>query len=282
MTFEPESLGRSRSDLAEALRSERKRVGLTQTRLARRCNMSQTKISNIEGGKLTPTVLDVELIIEALGIDGPVSEEILGLARTANTEWQDQWASQRRGLDKKQNELARLESLTVEFRFFLPTMITGLLATPEYVRASLAGNSGDMSKIVAKKLERQQVLLDSSKFFTFLLTEQAVRWPLASSIAMAMQLDRLASVSRIPNIRLGVIPLGTVGPIAETPLSVFTVYDRRLVQVETNTGALILRDHRDVNAYRDDFDRYESYAAFGDECRELLSEWSMIFTRQRQ
>lgn len=282
MSFEPESLGRSRTDLAEALRGERKRVGLTQTRLARRCNMSQTKISNIEGGKLTPTVLDVELIIEALGMDGPVSEEILGLARTANTEWQDQWASQRRGLDKKQNELARLESLTTEFRFFLPTMITGLLATPDYVRASLAGNSGDMSKIVAKKLERQQVLLDSSKFFTFLLTEQAVRWPLASPIAMAMQLDRLASVSRIPNIRLGVIPLGTVGPIAETPLSVFTVYDRRLVQVETNTGALILRDHRDVNAYRDDFDRYESYAVFGDECRELLSEWSMIFTRQRQ
>ncbi|MGJ5890934.1 helix-turn-helix domain-containing protein [Streptomyces niveiscabiei] len=282
MTFEPESLGRSRSDLAEVLRSERKRAGLTQTRLARRCNMSQTKISNIEGGKLTPTIFDVELIIEALGINGPVAERILELARTANTEWQDDWASQRRGLDKKQNDLARLEAVTTEFRFFLPTMITGLLATPDYVRASLAGNSGDMSKTVAKKLERQQILLDSSKFFTFLLTEQAVRWPLASPIAMAMQLDRLTSVSRIPNVQLGVIPLGAVGPITETPLSVFTVYDRRLVQVETNTGALILRDRRDVSAYRDDFDRYESYAVFGDECRNLLSEWAMIFTRQRQ
>ncbi len=244
--------------------------------------MSQTKISNIEGGKLTPTIFDVELIIEALGINGPVAERILELARTANTEWQDDWASQRRGLDKKQNDLARLEAVTTEFRFFLPTMITGLLATPDYVRASLAGNSGDMSKTVAKKLERQQILLDSSKFFTFLLTEQAVRWPLASPIAMAMQLDRLTSVSRIPNVQLGVIPLGAVGPITETPLSVFTVYDRRLVQVETNTGALILRDRRDVSAYRDDFDRYESYAVFGDECRNLLSEWAMIFTRQRQ
>ncbi|MFC5802562.1 helix-turn-helix domain-containing protein [Streptomyces formicae] len=67
MTFEPESLGQSRSDLAEALRSERKRAGLTQTRLAQRCNMSQTKISNIEGGKLTPTIVDVELILEAIG-----------------------------------------------------------------------------------------------------------------------------------------------------------------------------------------------------------------------
>ncbi|WP_149184952.1 helix-turn-helix transcriptional regulator [Streptomyces sp. TRM49041] len=282
MTFEPERLGQSRSDLAEALRGQRKRAGKTQTWLARRCNMSQTKVSNIESGKLTPSLVDVELILEALGADNPISAEILSLARTANTEWQDHWSSSRRGLDKKQNELARLEAVSTEFRFFLPTMITGLLATPDYVRASLARNSGDMSKTVAKKLERQQILMDSAKFFTFLLTEQAVRWPLASPIAMAMQLDRLASVSRIPNVRLGVIPLRMVGPVVETPLSVFTVYDRRLVQVETHTGALILRDHRDVSAYRDDFDRYESYAVFGDECRELLTEWSMSFTRQRQ
>lgn len=244
--------------------------------------MSQTKISNIESGKLTPTIVDVELILEAIETEGPVTTKILALARTANTEWQNDWASQRRGLDKKQNELARLEAVTTEFRFFLPTMITGLLATPDYVRASLARNPGDMSKVVAKKLERQRILLDSSKSFTFLLTEQAVRWPLASPIAMAMQLDRLASVSRIPNVRLGVIPLGIAGPVTETPLSVFTVYDRRLVQVETHTGALILRDHRDISTYRDDFERYESYAVFGDDCRELLAEWAKIFTRPRQ
>ncbi|MGW4909674.1 helix-turn-helix domain-containing protein [Streptomyces sp. NPDC004270] len=277
MTFDPESLGQSRSGLAEALRNERKRAGLTQTRLARLCNMSQTKISNIEGGKLTPTIVDVELILEAIGTESPVATEILALARTANTEWQDLWASRRRGIDKKQNDLAGLESVTTEFRFFLPTMITGLLATPDYVRASLARNPGDMSKTVAKKIERQQVLTDPTKFFTFLLTEQAARWPLAPPIAMAMQLDRLISVSRIPNVRLGVIPLGTVGPVTETPLSVFTIYDRRLVQVETHTGALILRDHRDVTAYRDDFERYESYALYGDECREQLAEWADRF-----
>ncbi|MFJ2603443.1 Scr1 family TA system antitoxin-like transcriptional regulator [Streptomyces sp. NPDC087425] len=278
MTFEPESLGRSRSDLAEALRNERKRAGLAQTRLAQRCNMSQTKISNIESGKLTPTLIDVELILEAVGSDSPAAAKIIGLARTAHTEWQDDWASQRRGLDKKQNELARLETVTTEFRFFLPTMITGLLATPDYVRASLARNSGDLSKTVAKKLERQHVLLDSSKSFTFVLTEQAVRWPLVSPLAMAMQLDRLVSVSRIPQVRLGVIPLGMGGPVVDTPLSVFTLYDRRLVQIETNTGALILRDHRDVNAYRDDFERYETYAVFGNECRELLSDWALGFS----
>ncbi|MER5882612.1 helix-turn-helix transcriptional regulator [Streptomyces sp. NPDC001941] len=282
MTFEPEALDRSKSDLAEALRSERKRAGLTQTALARRCNMSQTKISNIEGGKLTPAIVDVETILEAIGTETPVATKILVIARTALTEWQDDWSSLRRGLDKKQDELARIDAITTEFRFFLPMMITGLLATPDYVRASLAGVSGDISRTVAKKLERQQVLLDTSKYFTFLLTEQAVRWPLVPPVAMAMQVDRLVSVSRIPNVRLGVIPLERLEPVPETPLSVFTVYDRRLVQVETHTGALILRDHRDVKAYRDDFERYEEYAVFGGACRALLAQWSEGFTRQGQ
>ncbi|MFJ1592153.1 helix-turn-helix domain-containing protein [Kitasatospora albolonga] len=280
MTFEPERLGQSRSDLAEALRSLRRRAGKTQTWLARRCNMSQTKVSNIESGKLTPAIFDVELILEKLGTDDPTASQILELVRTANTEWQDNRSSLRRGLDKKQNELTRLEAVTTEFRFFLLSAITGLLATPEYVRASIADVPGDQSKTIAKKLERQSVLYDSSKSFTFLLTEQAIRWPLLPPLAMAMQLDRLASVSRIPSVRLGVIP--SAGHIPEMPLNTFTVYDRRLATVETGTGALILRDHRDVNAYRKDFERYESYATFGDECRELLNGWSALFTRQRK
>ncbi|WP_323449269.1 helix-turn-helix domain-containing protein [Streptomyces yaizuensis] len=282
MTLEPERLGQSRSDLAEALRAERRRAGLSQTALARRCNMSQTKISNIESRKLTPTIVDVELILEALQADGKLARDILSLARSANTEWQDDWSSRRRGLDKKQNELSRLEAVTVEFRFFLPTMITGLLATPEYVRASLSRNAGDMSKTIAKKLERQRVLMDSSKRFTFLLTEQAVKWPIVSPLEMAMQLDRLVSLSRIPTVRIGVIPNGLAGPVGVNPLSVFTVYDHRLATVETPTGAVLLRDHRDIAEIREHFDRYEELAMFGDDCRSLLSDWSGNFTRQRQ
>ncbi|GLU45887.1 helix-turn-helix domain-containing protein [Nocardiopsis ansamitocini] len=280
MAFDPGALRRSRSDLAAALKEERNRAGWTQVRLAKRCNMSQTKVSNIESGKLTPAIVDVELILESLGANGPLATEILSLARSANTEWQDHWTSRRRGLDKKQNELARLEARTKEFRFFLLSMVTGLLATPDYVRASIADVSGDQQKTIAKKLERQSILLDTEKSFTFILTEQAARWPILPPLAMAMQLDRLTSVSRLPNVQLGVLPL--IGHIPERPLNTFTVYDRRLATVETGTGALTLRDHRDVNAYRDDFDRYEKYTVWGENCRGLLSEWSMIFTRQRQ
>ncbi|MGV9314549.1 helix-turn-helix domain-containing protein [Streptomyces sp. NPDC003691] len=278
MTLEPRRLDRSRSDLAEALRDLRKQAGRTQTWLARRCAMSQTKVSNIESGKTAPALVDVELIVEALGIEPAVADRLLALTRTANTEWQDHRSSRRRGLDKKQNELARLEAVTTEFRFFLLSTITGLLATPDYIRASLADVPGDQSRTIAKKLGRQSVLHDPGKSFTFLLTEQAVRWPLLPPSGMTAQLDRLAAVSRLPAVRVGVIPLD--GHIDARPLSTFTVYDRRLATVETGTGALVLKDRRDVDSYREDFARYERHALFGDGARAVLSEWARVLTRR--
>lgn len=111
-------------------------------------------------------------------------EQMSPATHAADTEWQDVWSQRDRGLDKKQDELAEFERLSTEFRYFLPSMVTGLLATPAYVRASLARSPGDHSKTIAKKLERQAVLHDVSKRFTFLLTEQAVRWPILPVPAM--------------------------------------------------------------------------------------------------
>ncbi|MGW0706652.1 helix-turn-helix domain-containing protein [Streptomyces sp. NPDC002643] len=275
MTFEPEELGQSRADLADTLKTLRKRVGITQTRLALRCNMSQTKISNIEGGKLTPSLVDVELILRALEAPPELASHVATLARTANTEWQDAWSQRRTGLEKKQNLLVGFERSATEFRYFLLSMVTGLLATPEYVRASLAHIPGDHSKAIAKKLERQSVLYDASKSFTFILTEQAVRWPFLPAHAMAMQVDRLVSISLLPNVRLGVIPLEGHMPMA--PLNTFTVYDTWMATAETQTGAMVFRDHRDVSAYLEEFSVYEGYALFEDEGRERLSEWARRF-----
>ncbi|UNO40294.1 helix-turn-helix transcriptional regulator [Streptomyces sp. MST-110588] len=275
MTLNPEELGRSKADLAETLRGLRKRAGITQTRLAQRCNLSQTKVSNIEGAKLTPSLVDVELILRALDAPPELVAQVTALARVANTEWQDVWSQRRTGLEKKQNELAGFEKTSTEFRYFLLSMVTGLLATPEYVRASLAGIPGDHSKAMTKKLERQAVLYDTSKRFTFILTEQAVRWPYVHGAAMAMQLDRLISVSLLPNVRVGVIPLGGHMPVC--PLNTFTIYDARTATVETSTGAMVFRDHRDVSSYLNEFSVYEGYALFGEQFREQLTEWAAAF-----
>lgn len=237
--------------------------------------MSQSKISRIENGKSPASLVDVEQILRTLEAPAEVLARVTELARLANTDWQSLRALRRKGLHHKQQELAGLESSSTEFRFFLLSMITGLLSTPEYIKASLAHLDGDQGKLIARKLSRQEVLYDTSKKFTFLLSEMAVRWPLIPAPAMAMQLDRLVSVSRLPNVRFGVIPLRGLMPVA--PMDTFTVYDASLVTIETTSGVLALRDSKDVAMHLEAFAAMERFALFGGEMRSLLEQWSDDF-----
>ncbi len=202
-----------------------------------------------------------------------MAAEVMALARIAQTEWQDGRTLRRKGLDKKQAQLTGLEASSTVFRYFLLSMVTGLLPTPEYVRASLSSAPPEQhAKAVAMKLDRQRVLFDRSKHFTFLLTEQAVRYPLIPPDELAMQIDRLASLSRRPNIRLGVIPMGThLGPGA---LNTFTVYDDALATAELDLGAIVFRDSRDIQELIRRFTGYEERALFGDSAREQLTAWA--------
>ncbi|WP_019629451.1 helix-turn-helix domain-containing protein [Actinomadura atramentaria] len=273
--LEPGRLGKNRSDLASILRTLRKEAGYTGKRLGSETSMSQSRVSKIENGKLTPTVVDVQRILEALDVPAEDRPEILALAKLANTEYRDVRSLLQKGLDKRQNELEGLEQSSRQLRYFLPVMITALLATPEYVRASLSHSSGDTTKAVARKLERQAVLYDETKEFTFVLTEAAIRWAVLPAPLMALQVDRLISLSHLSNIRLGVIPLGVES--ARGPMNTFTVYDRRLVTAELFSGSMALRDPRDIDFHLGLFAGFESIAVFGGAARDYLSAWTQAF-----
>ncbi|MEU3226916.1 Scr1 family TA system antitoxin-like transcriptional regulator [Streptomyces sp. NPDC006976] len=273
MAIEPDELDRSGRELAAMLKHLRKQAGLSGVRLAARCNMSQSKISRIESNKGRPSLLDVEQILRGLDAPPAVSAEAMAIARIAQTEWQDGRTLRRKGLDKKQLQLAGLEASSKRFRYFLLSMVTGLLATPEYVRASLAQAPPEQqAKAVAMKLDRQKVLFDRSKKFTFILTEQAVRYPLVPPHELAMQIDRLASFTRQPNIQLGVIPMGV--HFASGSLNTFTIYDDTLATAELDLGAIVFRDNRDVQDLIIRFTSYEEHAIFGDGARGRLEAWA--------
>ncbi|HJT90435.1 MAG TPA: helix-turn-helix transcriptional regulator, partial [Mycobacterium sp.] len=215
VTLDPTRAGRDGQDLATALHDLRRASGLFGDRLARRCGMSQSKVSRIEieTGRLLPSVVDVAQVLTALEVDDVTRNELLALARVANAEYQDVRASVRRGLHHRQRELAALEANATLMRHFLPALITGLLQIPEYMRAAMSTPvqpaAGDVGKAIALKLERQAVLHDKAKTFEFLLTESAIRWQLCKPSIMAVQIDRLVSLSQQSNIRIGVLPLST-------------------------------------------------------------------------
>jgi hypothetical protein len=154
-------------------------------------------------------------------------------------------------------------------------MITGLLQTPEYARASLANFPGDHPQAIAKRLDRQATLYNPAKHFTFVLTEAAVRWQLCEPRVMAVQMGRLIALSELPNIRLGLIPLDAHVP--DGPLNTFTVYDERIATAETFGGVIMMRDPRDVAYHLELFTSFERYAAFDDAVRALLESYARSF-----
>jgi len=266
--IDPDELGTRRLDLAEALRRLRVDAGLSGNRLAARVAMSQSKISKIENGRVIPTVLDVDRILKALNTPPDLAEQLLGLVRLANTEFHDVRSSLRRGLHKRQQELAGLEASAQHIRYFLPVMITGLLHIPEYARSSLGRTTADQSATIARRLGRQAILDDLSKTFTFLFTEAAVRWPLCEPVVMATQVEHLIEVAARANVTVGVIPL--TATVAEAPLNTFTIYDDRMVTAETIGGLVVMRDPRDVELHREMFTFFAEHAVVDDPAVEIL------------
>lgn len=283
MQVDPANAGRDRQDLASALRYLRQASGLSGERLARRCGMSQSKVSRIETGRLLPSVIDVDSMLRALRVDHAMRAELLALARAANAEYQDVRASVRRGLHHRQRDLARLESNASQMRHFLPTLVTGLLQVPEYMRAAMNTPvepvAGDTTRAVAIKLERQAVLHDESKQFEFLLTESAVRWQLCEPSVMALQIDRLVSLSWLPNVHLGVLRLG--GHVEDGAYHTFVIYDDRLVTIELFTGQLVLRDPKDVAHYAALFKFFSVHAIWGQEARDFLARIAAGFRPEK-
>jgi len=241
--------------------------------------MSQSKVSRIETGRLLPSVVDVEQVLTALEVDDVSRRELLALARVANAEYQDVRASVRRGLHHRQRELAALEANATLVRHFLPTLITGLLQIPEYMRAAMhtpiQPAACDLSKAIALKLERQAILHDKAKNFEFLLTESATRWQVCEPSIMAVQIDRLVSLSQLPNIRIGVLLLSV--QVDNGAYHTFVTYDRRLVTIELFTGQLVLRDPKDIDHYRALFDLFGAHALWADDARSVLTTLADTF-----
>lgn len=230
-----------------------------------------------DGTQIARELTDVERILSALRVSEERQRELIALARLANMEFQSVRAGLQRGLHQKQRELASLEADSQHIRFFLPLMITGLLQTPEYARASLANFPGDHPQAIVKRLDRQARLYDASKRFTFVLTEAAVRWQLCEPPVMAVQMDRLASLSALPNIRLGIITIDTYVP--DGALNTFTIYDERIATAETFGGVIMMRDPRDVAYHLELFAFFEQYATFDDDAKSLLSSYAAAFRR---
>ncbi|WP_432035928.1 DUF5753 domain-containing protein [Streptomyces cucumeris] len=258
--------------------------GLTGEAAARRASMSAGKLSKIENGRTLPTVQDVDLVLSALGVSDPVKEQFLATARAAVTEATAWRLLRRMGPWKHQNTIKAIEANTAALRLFQGQLIPGLLQTPEYATAvfSLPPALPDetRARTVAARMERQSALYEDGRSFYFVICEHVLRWLICEPVVMAVQLDRLVSLSRLPNVTVGVVPLA--GRMPDFPMTCFSIHDDRLVIVETFHSEVTTRDPRDIQTYVDTFERFANVALLGDDMRALVESIRDEFLPQQE
>ncbi len=237
---------------------------------ARRAGYSQPKISRFETARQVPTTEEVRTLCQVYGAPPEVRDRLLELAAdlTAGTIRARTVLSH--GARYMQQRVGRIEQASELVRSFTPTIVDGLLQTPDYVRAMgshrLAGE--ELESFVASRAARQHIL-DTDRQFQLIITEGALRWHVGSAQIMAAQLEHLIEASHRPNLRLGLIPWTT--PVHSPALHCFTIFDNRAVIVGTETATAIITDPADIADYGKRHALYSQHAVIGDPARSVLA-----------
>lgn len=135
----------------------------------------------------------------------------------------------RTGLVHHQQRITKINEKTRLFWAFETTFVPELVQTAKYARHRFAQSvavfkvRNDIDEAAAARVKRQDILCRSDKKFHFVITEAALRYRLCSPTIMLGQLDRLVSLSALPNVKLGVIGFQTTYFVA--PSHGFWLFD---------------------------------------------------------
>lgn len=264
----------ARSALGKRLRELRTSAGITGRALAESLSWPASKVSKLENGRQTPTPQDIHDWTRITGSEAE-AEALLASLHTLeiqHAEWQRQF---RGGLRPHQHELAEIDAKTRTFRVFEPATIPGLLQTAEYARARFAEGMAlfnmpnDIDYAVRTRMQRQELLYRRDKRFHFVLTEAALRYRRSALDVQLAQLDRLMSLSALPNVRLGVIGFETQYVVG--PWHAFWLRDDKRITIETFSAELNLAQPQEIALYASIFEQMAAVASYGRAARAIIT-----------
>lgn len=272
------SAQQARQALADQLRDLRLAAGLTGRVLADLAGWhGVSKVSKIEHGVRPASAEDVVTWCRVCDVTPERTEELLAEQRAAAGMWTSYQRLNRAGLRRAQESIRPVFERARVVRSYQPKIIPGLLQTAEYTRVMLEDardrqdvHRDDVAAAVEERMDRQQVLRRAGHEFVFVIEEQVLRYRICGPSIMLGQLERLCEVSRLSQVRLGVIPVRT-DRRRVLPREGFVMFDGEIVTVELVSGVLSVTQPREVAMYRRDFDDLASIAVYGRAARDLIS-----------
>jgi len=244
--------------LGAQLRRLREACGVSREAAGYEIRGSESKISRMELGKVGFKERDIADLLTLYGVTDPAEREpLLVLAREANQPgW---WHRYNDLLPAWFQAYLGLEAATTRIRTYEVQFIPGLLQTPDYARAVVQLGHGrapadEIERRVQVRVERQQILSrPHPPHLWAVVDEAALRRPIGGPQVMHDQITALIAATKLPNVRLQVIPFDAGGHAAAGgAFSILRFPEQDLpdiVYIEQLTSALYLDKREDVEAY---------------------------------
>lgn len=268
------SAQQARQALADRLAELCRDAGLSGRDVAGRCGWHPSKSSRIMNARTPPSADDIRAWCRACGAEDHTADLIASL-RTAEGMWVGWRRMERAGLKQAQEARLPLFERTHRFRSYSSWLVPGLIQTYSYTEAVLRAvqrrrvDVDDVSEAVAVRMERQRVLYEGDRRFAFLVEESVLRNGLCGAEALIGQLGHLFTVGSLPNVSLGVVPMGP--DRSRMPVEGFWIFDAEQVNVELVSGHLTITQPSEVGAYADSFAELADLAVYGASARALIT-----------
>jgi Domain of unknown function (DUF5753)/Helix-turn-helix domain len=244
--------------LGSQLRRLREARGVSREAAGWEIRASESKISRMELGRVGFKERDVADLLTLYGVkDEHERSALLALAREANNPgW---WHRYGDVLPNWFQSYLGLEAAAALIRTYEVQFVPGLLQTREYARAVILlghGNAppGEIERRVNLRMTRQQLMTRPEPPQVWAVVDEAVlRRPIGGLDIMRAQINALIDATKLPNVRLQVIPFEAGGHAAAG--GAFTILrfpDQELpdvVYVEQLTSALYLDKREDLDHY---------------------------------
>jgi hypothetical protein len=275
--------------LGAHLRRLREAEGVSRETAGWEIRASESKISRMELGRVSFKERDVADLLTLYGVtDEEEREAWLTLARQANTPgW---WQREGDILPSWFQPYLGLEAAAVLIRTYEVQFIPGLLQTPEYAKAVILlghGNAppAEVERRVAVRMKRQQVLArEDPPQLWVVVDEGALRRPIGGPEVMRAQLRALVDATKLPHVRLQVIPFNVGGHAAAGgSFSILRFPEQDLpdvIYIEQLTSALYLDKRDDIDLYAAAMERLAVEAERPDRTGDILGKILREFDEQ--
>ncbi|MET0418819.1 MAG: helix-turn-helix transcriptional regulator, partial [Actinoplanes sp.] len=252
-----------RRQVGRLMRQLREQAGISLMAAAEELEFSRARMYRIENGEVPVRKHDVIAMCSVYRAPERMTEVLVGLAHESKAKgW---WHAYGDAVPGWFELYVGMEQAAWRLRSYAPTVIPGLLQTPEYAewvfRKWIGKDDAAVAGAVAVRLERQSLLSrvhPEAPALDVIIDEGVLRRAIADTLGMQKQLAHLVNVSTRPNVSVRVIPFAA-GPHKAASSGQFTVLEfpavgtaspePTTIYCENLTGALYLDKLSELQTY---------------------------------